>query len=540
MSENSYKHKSERDLYFSEALKYLPHILTLLDHSPLSPTYGCFDRSYWHYKTADFPSGMYQENVLPLALVYVTRFPGNIYYKLPSIRELATAGMHFAMKSSHDDGSCDDYYPNERALGATVFSLLAMTEAYELLKLNDKELVSFFAKRAKWLMNHQETGKLSNHQALVALALYNTFTITRDRKYLEGVRERFRLLFSWQHPEGWFQEYEGADPGYQTVTIDALSRYWMKSGDSSVLPFLKKALKFCVYFLHPDGSYGGEYGSRNTFIAYPAGMEILSEQFDEASYLARGFLKGISRGTRLFLDDDRMVGHLVSNYLLAYRYYRREKAIPHNLPEEFVKHFVGCQIAIVKKKALHMVIALNKGGAYKIYKDNELKANSTGLAIEFEDGKTGATNHISDNKVKVGSNGVKVEGYFIAYRKEYASPLKLIIFRVLTMLVGRSFRGSQFIRKLLQKRLITHRELLPVRFLREIRFNEQEIIVSDKINKETKMKISRLIETTNLTSIYVAQSNAYQVGRLMMSHELTEERKTLNKTGSVVIQRLIK
>ena len=33
--------------------------------NPHSPTYGCFDRNYWHYRIIDFPSGMAQEFVLP-------------------------------------------------------------------------------------------------------------------------------------------------------------------------------------------------------------------------------------------------------------------------------------------------------------------------------------------------------------------------------------------------------------------------------------------------------------------------------------------
>src|SRR3972149_6662368 len=59
-----------RDLYAREALAYLPRTLCLLDRHPFHATYGCFDRNFWHYRTADFPSAMYQEAVLPLALVY--------------------------------------------------------------------------------------------------------------------------------------------------------------------------------------------------------------------------------------------------------------------------------------------------------------------------------------------------------------------------------------------------------------------------------------------------------------------------------------
>ena len=56
--------------YADVALTQIPRVLTLQDRDPSSPTYGCFDRNYWHYRTQDFPSGMYQELALPLAQVY--------------------------------------------------------------------------------------------------------------------------------------------------------------------------------------------------------------------------------------------------------------------------------------------------------------------------------------------------------------------------------------------------------------------------------------------------------------------------------------
>jgi hypothetical protein len=42
----------------------------LQDRDPSSPTYRCFDRSYWHYRRQDFPSGMYRELALLLVQAY--------------------------------------------------------------------------------------------------------------------------------------------------------------------------------------------------------------------------------------------------------------------------------------------------------------------------------------------------------------------------------------------------------------------------------------------------------------------------------------
>ena len=92
---------SNRDLFAHEALAQIPKILTLGDRNPHSPTYGCFDRTFWQYKVIDFPAGMSQEFVYPLALAYHCNLTGNIFYRQPVIKEWVEAGILYAAKSSH-------------------------------------------------------------------------------------------------------------------------------------------------------------------------------------------------------------------------------------------------------------------------------------------------------------------------------------------------------------------------------------------------------------------------------------------------------
>ena len=95
-----------RDLLARAALHQIPKILTLQDRNPHSPTYGCFDRAYWHYKIIDFPSGMAQELVWPLALAYALELPDNPFHGRPAVREWVAAGVRFAARSAHPDRRC--------------------------------------------------------------------------------------------------------------------------------------------------------------------------------------------------------------------------------------------------------------------------------------------------------------------------------------------------------------------------------------------------------------------------------------------------
>src|SRR3972149_2116294 len=156
-----------KDFFSKEAISQIPKILILQDRNPHSPTYGCFDRNFWHYKIIDFPSGMSQEFVWPLALSYETNVINNPFYKKPAIKEWVEAGILFASRNAHTDGSCDDYFPYERAVGAAAFSLLACVESYKLLDIKDETALQFFEKRGDWVGNSPGNGKLSNPQTLL-------------------------------------------------------------------------------------------------------------------------------------------------------------------------------------------------------------------------------------------------------------------------------------------------------------------------------------------------------------------------------------
>src|SRR4051812_1251024 len=155
------------ELFADFPLREIPKLLTLQDRNRHSPTYGCFDRNYWHYKVADFPCGMSQEFVWPLALAIESDIPDNPFHNSDTLREYVRSGILFAGRSAHADGSCDDYFPFERALGAAAFSLLACAEAYALVAMESDEALRFIERRADWLARRHESGRLSNHHALI-------------------------------------------------------------------------------------------------------------------------------------------------------------------------------------------------------------------------------------------------------------------------------------------------------------------------------------------------------------------------------------
>jgi hypothetical protein len=519
-----------KEKYLNLALPYIPRLLHLIDQNPYSPTYGCFDRAFWHYRTMDFPCGMSQEMVLPLALAYAREYPGNKYYQTERLKELTEAAIRYMIKSSHKDGTCDDYFPYERAMGALVFSLYAATEAYQVIGMQDEEVEDFFLKRVHHLENENESGRLSNHQALAGLAAYNVFCITGDDKARKTGEDRVALTLSWQDPnEGWYQEYEGADPGYHTCTIDFLAKYLQKRNDRgkeiehTVLQSLIKAVDFSWYFMHPDGSYGGEYGSRNTYHFYPHGLELMASHTEKAGQIADAFLQSADLDKRYHNDDDRMTAHYVYNFMQAWEDYNPER--PDSINESKsctdgkwmpnAKIFINWNTSESGDIQNYLITNQSKGGVLKIFDSKGCIASDTGLIGELEDG-TIVVSHLVQQDSKFTENfgktlsTLEVQGDFCIRKANGMTVFKQLLLRLWLVTIGRF--NANLTRSIVQKIAITGKPKTSYRFKRVISVNSREVKVTDFIPEN--MPLKRLSIGSDATSIYVANSLVFQESRL--------------------------
>src|SRR5262249_36827037 len=126
---------------------------------------------------------------------------------------------------------------------------------------------------ADWLATHRESGVLSNHSALTALALLRASELLGEARWRSAIEARIETVLSLQNDEGWFQEYEGSDPGYLTLTIGALAELHHRWPRPALREAIERAVRFALEVVQPDGSFGGELGSRNTHLFFPHGLE---------------------------------------------------------------------------------------------------------------------------------------------------------------------------------------------------------------------------------------------------------------------------
>lgn len=526
-----------KDWYAFEALRMIPRIILMIDKNKYSATYGCFDREFWHYRTVDFPCGMSQEFCLPLALAYKYPFPNNPYYQVERMKELVIASIKFSMEWSHPDGTCDDYFPFEKALGALVFSTYAMTESYLELELHDSEMVEFFKRRADWLSTHNETGQLANHQAFAALALYNVFLITGEEKYRKASDDFLELTLSWQHSEGWYQEYEGADPGYHSCSIAFLAKLWQKNQDPRIVASLESAVNFATYFMHPDGSYAGEYGSRNTYHFYPHGFEVMSRFFPDAGRIADTYLhRSMPERRRYFNDDNRMCAHYVYDWMQSWMDYHDERfGLLEDSREPFERWFDDAKIFVKKTGTYYAVLSLAKGGVIKVFDESGPLYSDTGILLHSEDGDT-LVSHLVDDSFKLDArpnqNTFTATGAMARRRYPLPSPVKQMAFRGMNISVGRL--GPNVVRGILQKVLITGKPRTEVEFKRVFEFGENTIVIKNEVDASASDKrFDSMATGSDATSIYVANSNTFQESVLLPWNDLDEHVATLNRQRKV-------
>jgi hypothetical protein len=526
-----------KDLFAQIALSQIPKILTLMDRNKHSPTYGCFDRNYWHYKIIDFPSGMAQEFLLPLALVYNLNIPKNPYYKKKTVKELIKAGIHFAAKSSHKDGSCDDYYRFERAGGATAFSLLACIYSYDLIDLKDNQLRAFFKLRVDWLASNNESGQLSNHQALIVLCLTLASKILKTKEWDNAINRRLEILLEWQDEEGWFQEYEGCDLGYQTLTISTLAWIYELKPLPEICKALKKAVIFASHFVHPDGSFGGEYSSRNTYSFFPHGFELIAKWFPEATNVNDRFILGFKNKLHANFDDDHIVGHHTWNYLLAWRDYKEERPQNKWQLKEGRTWFPNAKLLIERQGESILYIALNKGGVFKLFRKEKLVVSDTQFSVKLKNGHNAVGHMIGNYDFSFFEKGLVIKGKLGWSKHKIMTTFNLILLRTIMLSIGYFY--PNLIRVLLQRYLITGKKPTPFIFKRKIEWEGEKLKIEDSLFTDRWDDVEDVCIGPDQTSIYVAMSRTYQTGQLQDWITLNFKEVKKNPGDLLVLKRIL-
>lgn len=508
---------------YSSILDLAPRLLSLLDRSPSSLTFGCFDRCYWQYKTErDFASAPFQQGVLALALLYKTPDAQNKYYKNSSLVSWIHAALSFWQKLQNRDGSFNEWYPYEHSHVATAFTTYAVTETLLLLRdeiAPSSELLKAVHKAATWLSRNTDK-KVLNHTAGAVAALHNAFLLTGNLLFQMATQKNLKIMAHHQSKEGWFYEYGGADPGYQSVSIDFLAKYYIRSKDENAKTLLRNALQFLVYFIHPDGTSGGEYGSRGTKYLMPHGLELLSGEFPEALHILKNtFWKGypLANVNPASADDRYFTFFFLPNTLQAWAL-KTQKSVSEiaaaQLPEDRSRFFPDSGLLVQETSKYYFVANLKKGGAFKFYSKNGGDLTQPASANYFAICKNDkvASPHWLNKKTKIKTN---VSSYSCETELRYLDqtlPLRkfLIPFRLFNYTFCRWPALARLLKKCIILKMIK-RKNAPLSFQRTFTLSPSSISVEDTFRlKPGSLSVKSIHIEPSTVGLHVPSSNFFR------------------------------
>lgn len=473
---------------YAEILKAnIAKLLSLYDVNPISSTYGYGDRLYWGWKLSDYANGTFQGGVHALAVAYKL----NLIPERDFLFKLIDSAILAIEKIRDKNGSLVESYPQEHSFCVTALVAFDILSCIKYLKEDLPEekkrkyfsvlrpLIGFITKHG------EEHAIISNHLAtgVAAITLWNRLTGEDNQRW----KQLIGVIYKNQSKEGWYREYEGADPGYQTLCTYYLASALEDTGDAHLKESLLRSIEFLQYFVHPDGTIGGLYGSRNTEVYYPGGIVALASHSDIFKNIALKSEEAIKNGLQIQPDsiDANNFIPLINSYAYAAQC-SSEKSISRicSLPfqESFEKDFNEAGIFIKSTEKYYCVVNYKKGGTLKIFdkQTGKLDIEDGGIFGVLKTGKVFSTqmmNSQSDFSDRI------IEVAFYEINNSQPSAFSTILLRFLSLTIFRSVALGNFFKKFIVRMLMTDKKKIDGSAIRQFQFSEDKVAVKEKVVK---------------------------------------------------------
>lgn len=445
--------------YRDIAIASLPRVLSLFNDNAISPMLGIGDRYHWAWKGSDFANGTYQGAVHGLSyLVSYKLLPDEISEtKILSKIKRVIDGVR---KITYQNGSLDEILPFESSYCVTslvAFDILcAVDELKDHISQSDVQRhIETVRPLINFIVSNEEThGVITNHLA-VSLAALGRWQKMTGEDVQEKTNEVLNQILTFYSAEGWFLEYSGADFGYQTLSLDYLVDFNALFPEFGLGQYLEKAITFLSCGAHPDGSFGGTYGSRNTRFLYPAGIEIMAHDFEGAVPLARFSREAHKMNTIVglpALDEPNFI--TMFNSICRAAAIARELPAKGKLPFQLPKiniQYPEAGLIVVGSQSGYNIINWKKGGSYY----SSTHGKSGGLIASGQDGKIYTSQSgLTGKLVNITDEEIIIESKLHRFQAVYPTPGKMIVLRLLCLTLMRVNIFNKIIKKLLVKLLI--------------------------------------------------------------------------------------
>lgn len=467
--------------YLEEIRVNLPRLLALFDSDRTSASHGMGDRYHWAWGLIDFGNGSFQGAAHGLARLWTAGlwpYPSSAATFLARIDAMIQA----ASRLTRRDGSLEEAFPHEGSYCVTALVAFDLLCAFDLL---DAEITP--EQRAHWqasirpmiryLIKADETHALiSNHLATAVAALARWHRRTGEAQVEHKARQLLARILAHQSNEGWFREYQGADPGYQSLCTYYLADVHRTRPDWELLEPLRHSIRFLQHFAHPDGSFGGLYGSRCTRFYYPAGVLALAETVPEAAALASFMEASINQQRTVTLsamDEPNLIPMFNAYAWAATQRYQQPPASPEPIPATVAtsvrRWYPEAGLLIDRGPTHYSIISTHKGGVVYHFRQGQQPLINAGVVVRDAKAHLGSTQAFDPhNRVQQHGDQLEITSEITAMPKQLPGPTQFLLLRLLSLTLFRSAPVREWIKRRLVSMLITRRRHWPVRNQRSI------------------------------------------------------------------------
>lgn len=504
--------------YLQDLHGALPRLLALFDADPTSAAHGVGDRRHWAWGLTDFANGTFQGAAHGLARLWRN---GLWPYPTTSGRFLARIDALFAATARlvRPDGSLEEAFPREGSYCVTALVAYDLLCALDLLGPETDS-----ATRTRWrdairplagfLVRSREThAVISNHLATAAAALARWDALEGDGAARDRARGLVAAILAHQSAEGWFLEYDGADPGYQSLGTCYLADLHLRRPDWGLQEPLARSVRFLWHFAHPDGSFAGLYGSRCTRFYCPAGLEALAPELPEARALALFMRDSIARQrtvTLAAMDEPNLVP-MFNAWCWAAALHEpagpapalpcRQGAVRAEFPE--------AGLVVDGGPDHYTVVSTRKGGVVAHFRGDRAAVMDAGVVVRRRDGALGTTQVLSpDHQVVREGDELAIRSPLWAMPRRLPSPVQFLVLRLLGITLFRLPAVREWTKRRLVRWLITRRNPWPGRNLRRIRLGP-DLAVEDTL--DLPPGCARVAEPGPFVPIHMASQGYWQV-----------------------------
>jgi hypothetical protein len=468
--------------YLEEAVAALPRLLGGFDRNRASPTFGVGDRIYWAWGLIDFPNATFQGAVHGMARLWAhglwpyatdpAQFVDRLDSAIQAIGSCASA-----------DGSLSEAFPNEGSWCVTALVAYDALAAIELMAQHvDADQIDRWTASieplSKYIRRNDETHAfITNHLATGAAALARWAVTTNCEASRRASISLIDRILSRQHSEGWYVEYQGFDAGYQSLATYYLADIATRSHVAGLGESLERSVDFVSQCVHPDGSFGGYYGSRNTRFYVPSGFHLLAPTSPTAAAIAARMESSVKAKTVVTLSslDAPNTPPMFNAYCLAAVTPVEATAGPalaaeRSEPARIV--FPGAGLVFDRGPNHYTVVSTKKGGVVQHYVDGREAVVDCGVIYERA-GQVGSTQFFDEAAVwDLDQSQLTVRSYLRSMVTDVPRPWQFAALRLGAITFLRIRRLREFLKRRLVSMLITGPTRWAVRNVRVIELGE--------------------------------------------------------------------